>query len=115
MFARALLLTILVPFTAHSAELLLTEIKTNLDDAQKKVEQARKQISEIDENDAKLTKNLEGIEGALNKKLDEQKEAKETYGDYSQKLTQTGSARKEFERSLAKDRQELDQVNRDIQ
>ncbi|MGZ3649661.1 MAG: hypothetical protein ACXVB9_07265 [Bdellovibrionota bacterium] len=116
MFARALLLSlILIPFTAHSAEVVLDEIKTNLDDAQKKVELARKQISDLEENDAKLKKNLEGIEGALNKKVDEQKNAKETYNDYAQKLTQTGTARKEFDRSLAKDRAELDQVNRDIQ
>jgi len=115
MIARALLLTILIPFTAHSAEVVLDEIKTNLDDAQKKVEVARKQISDLEENDAKLKKNLEGIESALNKKNDEQKAAKETYSDYTQKLTQTGAARKEFDRSLSKDRQELEQVNRDIQ
>ena len=51
----------------------------------------------------------------MNKKLDEQKAAKETYNDYNQKLTLAGSARKEFDRSLGKDRQELEQVIRDIQ
>ncbi|MGZ3694657.1 MAG: hypothetical protein ACXWQO_10780, partial [Bdellovibrionota bacterium] len=46
--------------------------------------------------------------------LGEQKQAKETFNDYNSKLTATGSARKEFDRSLTKDRQELELVNRDI-
>jgi chromosome segregation ATPase len=97
------------------ANVLLDEIKTNLDDSQQKVEQARKQITELEANDDKLKKNLQQLETALNKKLDEQKQAKETHNDYSQKLTATGTARKEFERSLLKDRQELELVVRDIQ
>lgn len=113
-FSLAAALFVLVPLAARG-ELLLDEIKTNLDDAQKKVEQAKKQISELEDNDAKLKKNLQGIETALNKKLDEQKAAKETYNDYNQKLGLTGSARKEFDRSLVKDRQELEMVVRDIQ
>ncbi len=112
---KALALTLLIPFTAHGAEVLLEEIKTNLDDAQKKVEQARKQISELEDHGAKLKKNIQGIERELNKKLDAQKGAKETYNDYVSKLGQTGAARKEFDRSLVKDRQELEQVVRDIQ
>ncbi len=114
MFLKALALILLLPVAAH-AEVLLDEIKTNLDDAQKKVETARKEIAGLEENDAKLKKNLAGIEAALNKKVDEQKGAKETYNDYNSKLTQTGGARKEFDRSLVKDRQELEQVVRDIQ
>ncbi len=114
MFLKALGLILLLPVAAH-AELLLDEIKTNLDDAQKKVETARKQILDLEENDTKLKKNLGSIEATLNKKLDEQKGAKETYNDYNSKLTQTGGARKEFDRSLVKDRQELEQVVRDIQ
>lgn len=99
--------------TAH-AEVLLDEIKTNLEDAQKKVEAARKQILELEENDIKLKKNIQEVDTALNKKLDEQKQAKETFNDYSQKLQGTGTAKKEFERSLLKDRQELELVVRDI-
>jgi|GEM_PF-6516055 len=114
MFLKVLALILLLPCAAH-AEVLLDEIKANLDDAQKKVETARKQIADLEENDAKLKKNLTGIEGALNKKTEEQKGAKETYNDYNSKLTQTGGARKEFDRSLVKDRQELEQVVRDIQ
>lgn len=114
MFLKALALILLLP-SAAQAEVLLDEIKTNLDDAQKKVETARKEIASLEENDAKLKKNLTGIEAALSKKQDEQKGAKETYNDYAAKLTQTGGARKEFDRSLVKDRQELEQVVRDIQ
>lgn len=99
--------------TAH-AEVLLDEIKTNLEDAQKKVEAARKQILELEENDIKLKKNIQEVDGTLNKKLDEQKQAKETFNDYSSKLQGTGTAKKEFERSLLKDRQELELVVRDI-
>lgn len=113
--AKAALLMTFISFNAFSAEVLLEEIKANLNDAQQKVEQAHKQISELEENDSKLKKNLESIESALNTKLTEQKGAKETFLDYNNKLSQTGSARKEFERSLGKDRQELEQVNRDIQ
>src|SRR5690606_22150930 len=82
---------------------------------QKKVEQARSEIGKLEENDLKLKKNIQELETALNKKLDEQKQAKETFNDYSQKLGATGTARKEFERSLLKDRQELEMVVRDIQ
>jgi chromosome segregation protein len=114
MYLKALSLALLLPL-AVQAEVVLDEIKTNLDDAQKKVETARKQIADLEDNDAKLKKNLGSIEAALNKKLDEQKSAKETYNDYNSKLQQTGSARKEFDRSLQKDRQELEQVVRDIQ
>jgi chromosome segregation ATPase len=99
---------------AH-ADVLLDEIKVNLDDAQKKVEQARTEIGKLEENDGKLKKNIQELETALNKKLDEQKQAKETFNDYSQKLGATGNARKEFERSLMKDRQELEMVVRDMQ
>jgi chromosome segregation ATPase len=97
------------------ADVLLDEIKNNLEDALKKVEQAKKQISELEANDEKLKKNIQELESSLNKKLDEQKQAKETFGDYNQKLTATGSAKKEFERSLLKDKQELELVIRDIQ
>jgi len=114
MFLKALGLILFLPIAAQ-AELILEEIKTNLDDAQKKVETARKQIADLEENDGKLKKNVTGIEAALNKKLEEQKGAKETYADYSSKLQQTGGARKEFDRSLQKDRLELEQVVRDIQ
>lgn len=103
------------PVASFAAEVLLDEIKTNLDDAQKKVDQARKQIGELEDNDAKLKKNLNEIESALNKKLEEQKGAKETFNDYNAKLSQTNNAKKEFDRSLLKDRQELEQVTRDIQ
>lgn len=109
---KLLLLLSLVP---ARAEVLLDEIKVNLDDSQKKVEQAKATISELEENDVKLKKNLGELEGALNKKLDEQKQAKETFNDYHQKLGATGSAKKEFERSLLKDRQELELVVRDMQ
>lgn len=114
MLRKALALAFLLPLSAQ-AEVILDEIKTNLEDAQKKVETARSQIADLEDNDAKLKKNLNGIEGALNKKLDEQKGAKETYNDYNSKLQQTVGARKEFDRSLVKDRQELEQVIRDIQ
>lgn len=97
------------------ADVLLDEIKVNLDDVAKKVEQAKKQIGELEENDTKLKKNIQQLETALNKKVDEQKQAKESFNDYSQKLAATGSARKEFDRSLLKDRQELEMVVRDIQ
>lgn len=97
------------------ADVLLDEIKVNLDDAQKKVEQARTQIAELEENDIKLKKNIEQLDSALSKKVDEQKQAKDTFNDYNQKLGATGNARKEFERSLLKDRQELEMVIRDIQ
>jgi chromosome segregation ATPase len=110
----AKILILVTALTAHSADVLLDEIKTNLDDAQKKVEQAKKQIGELEENDGKLKKNITELETALNKKLGEQKQAKETFNDYNQKLSATGSARKEFDRNLLKDRQELDLVNRDI-
>lgn len=108
------ILVLVAALTAHSADVLLEEIKTNLDDAQKKVEQAKKQIGELEENDGKLKKNIGALEGALNKKLEEQKQAKETFNDYNQKLAATGSARKEFDRGLLKDRQELELVVRDI-
>ncbi|MGE3263439.1 MAG: hypothetical protein AB7K68_16800 [Bacteriovoracia bacterium] len=108
------ILVLVAALTAHSADVLLEEIKTNLDDAQKKVEQAKKQIGELEENDGKLKKNIGALESALNKKLEEQKQAKETFNDYSQKLAATGSARKEFDRGLLKDRQELELVVRDI-
>lgn len=97
------------------ADVLLDEIKVNLDDVAKKVDQAKKQINELEENDIKLKKNIQQLETALNKKLDEQKQAKEAHNDYSQKLAATGSARKEFDRGLLKDRQELEMVVRDIQ
>lgn len=97
------------------ADVVLDEIKANLDDAQRKVEQARKQIQDLDENDVKLKKNIQSLESALNKKLEEQKQAKDTFNDYAQKLNATGAAKKEFDRSLAKDRQELETVERDIQ
>lgn len=114
MYRIVLALTLLLSPVAVHAEVLLDEIKTNLEDAQKKVEAARKQIADLEENDLKLKKNLASIEAALNKKVDEQKGAKETYNDYQNKLTQTGSARKEFDRALTKDRQELEQLVRDI-
>lgn len=114
MYRIVLALTLLLSPVAVRAEVLLDEIKTNLEDAQKKVEAARKQIADLEENDLKLKKNLASIEAALNKKVDEQKGAKETYNDYQNKLTQTGSARKEFDRALTKDRQELEQLVRDI-
>ncbi len=113
MLRLVLALSLLAP-TAVRAEILLDEIKHNLDDAQKKVEAAKKQIAELEENDIKLKKNLGSIESALNKKVEEQKGAKETYNEYQNKLTQTGSARKEFDRALTKDRQELEQLVRDI-
>lgn len=100
---------------AHAADVLLDEIRTNLEDAQKKVEQARRQIQDLEENDLKLKKNIQEIDTALNKKLEEQKQAKETFNDYNQKLAATGNAKKEFERSLLKDRQELELVERDMQ
>lgn len=112
--ALANILVLLTALTAHSADVLLDEIKANLDDAQKKVEQAKKQISDLEENDGKLKKNISQLDAALNKKLEEQKQAKETFNDYNQKLTATGNARKEFDRSRAKDKQELDLVLRDI-
>lgn len=107
------LVSLAILVSAHG-EVLLDEIKVNLDDAQKKVEEARKQISELEDNDGKLKKNLETLESALDKKLSEQKQAKETFNDYNQKLGATSSARKEFERSVTKDRQELEMVIRDI-
>lgn len=113
MLRLVLALTLISPAAVH-AEVLLDEIKTNLDDAQKKVEAAKKQIADLEENDLNLKKNLASIESALNKKTEEQKGAKDTYNDYQNKLTQTGSARKEFDRALAKDRQEMEQLVRDI-
>jgi chromosome segregation ATPase len=108
--------TLLLALSAPAqADVLLDEIKVNLDDAQKKVEQARDQIEDLEENDLKLKKNIEQLDTALNKKVVEQKQAKETFNDYNQKLGATGSARKEFERSLLKDRQELEMVIRDMQ
>jgi chromosome segregation ATPase len=107
-------LSLLLALPSFSADVVLDEIKANLDDAQKKVELAKKQINELEENDSKLKKNIGEIDTALNKKLDEQKQAKETFNDYSQKLAATGSARKEFDRGLLKDRQELEMVLRDI-
>jgi septal ring factor EnvC (AmiA/AmiB activator) len=83
---------------AH-AEVVLDEIKANLEDVQKKVEQAKKQIVDLESNDQKLKKNIQQLETALNKKLEEQKLAKETHNDYTQKLASTGSAKKEFDRS----------------
>lgn len=108
----ALMLALAVP--AH-AEVLLDEIRTNLDDAKAKVEAARKQIGELEENDVKLKKNIGEVDSALGKKLGEQKQAKETFTDYNGKLTGTSTAKKEFEKSLVKDRQELELVVRDIQ
>jgi chromosome segregation ATPase len=106
----------LMVFAVHaSGNVLLNEIKVNLDDAQQKVSDARKQIQELEQNDDKLKKNIQQLETALNKKVDEQKRARETFNDYNQKLSATGTARKEFERSLLKDRQELEMVIRDIQ
>lgn len=105
---------LLLSLPSFAADVLLEEIKANLDDAQKKVEQAKKQINELEDNDSKLKKNISEVDAALTKKLDEQKQAKETYNDYSQKLAATGSARKEFDRGLLKDRQELELVLRDI-
>jgi chromosome segregation ATPase len=109
------LLALLLAVSFAHSEVLLDEIKTNLDDAQKKVEQAQSEISRLEDNDESLKGNIQELDGALGKKLDEQRQAKETYNDYSQKLTATGSARKEFERSLLKDRQELEMVIRDMQ
>jgi len=106
---------VLLVSTFSFSDVLLDEIKNNLDDALKKVEQAKKQIAELMTNDEKLKKNIQELETALNKKLDEQKQAKETFNDYSQKLGATGSAKKEFEKSLMKDKQELELVVRDIQ
>lgn len=97
------------------ADIVLDEIKVNLEDVAKKVDQAKKQISDLEQNDLKLKKNIQQLETALNKKLDEQKQGKESHNDYSQKLAATVSARKEFDRSLLKDRQELEMVLRDIQ
>jgi chromosome segregation ATPase len=106
----------LMVFAVHaSGNVLLNEIKVNLDDAQQKVSDARKQIQELEQNDDKLKKNIQQLETALNKKVDEQKRARETFNDYNQKLSATGTAREEFERSLLKDRQELEMVIRDIQ
>ena len=110
----AYVLSLALAIAAQSADVVLEEIKANLDDAQKKVEQAKKQINELEGNDTKLKKNIGELEGSLNKKLDEQKQAKETFNDYNQKLAATGSARKEFDRGLLKDRQELELVLRDI-
>src|SRR5690606_31113716 len=76
--------------------------------------EAKKQIGELESNDSKLKKNIATLEEALDKKLGEQKQAKETFNDYNQKLSATGTARKEFDRSLLKDRQELEMVERDI-
>lgn len=113
--AFALTLFALILIQPAHADVLLDEIKVNLDDVSKKVDQAKKQINELEENDLKLKKNIQQLETALNKKLDEQKQAKEAHNDYSQKLAATGSARKEFDRGLLKDRQELEMVVRDIQ
>jgi chromosome segregation ATPase len=107
------ILSLALALTAHG-EVLLDEIRTNLDDAKVKVESARKQIVELEDNDLKLKKNIQEVDSSLSKKLEEQKQAKDTYTDYSQKLVGTGSAKKEFERSLLKDRQELEQVDRDL-
>ncbi|MCO5144434.1 MAG: hypothetical protein M9962_15250 [Oligoflexia bacterium] len=96
------------------ADVLLDEIRVNLEDALKKVEQAKKQIGSLEENDDKLKKNIDELDSALNKKLQEQKQAKETHNDYTQKLSATSSAKKEFDRSLLKDKQELELVVRDI-
>lgn len=104
---------LLIAFCAN-AEVLLDEIRINLEDALKKVEQAKKQIGSLEENDDRLKKNIGELDSALNKKLQEQKQAKETYNDYAQKLSATGSAKKEFDRSLLKDKQELELVVRDI-
>lgn len=108
------LLLLLLSAPVH-ADVLLDEIRVNLEDAQKKVEQARRQIQVLEENDLKLKKNIQELDTALNKKLEEQRQAKETFNDYNQKLVGTGNAKKEFERSLLKDRQELELVERDIQ
>ena len=115
MLIRVTILSFIFSFHCFAADVVLDEIRANLDDAQKKVDLARKQIVELEDNDSKLKKNIEQVEKALNKKLDEQKSTKETFTDYSQKINQTTQARKEFDRSLIKDRQELEQVLRDIQ
>jgi chromosome segregation ATPase len=112
MLAKTMLL-LLTALPVH-ADVVLDEIKANLEDAQKKVETAKNQIETLQENDGKLKENLEELEGELNKKLSEQRQAKETHADYSGKLTATSNARREFDRSLAKDRQELELVKRDI-
>lgn len=111
----ALALTLFAFTQPVFADVLLDEIKVNLDDVAKKVDQAKKQIRDLEDNDAKLKKNIQQLETALNKKLDEQKQAKEAHNEYSQKLASTSSARKEFDRGLLKDRQELEMVVRDIQ
>lgn len=96
-------------------EVVLDEIKTNLDEAQKKVETARKQIAELEANDLTLKKNIQELNSALNKKLDEQKDVTDTYNDYQQKLGSTANAKKEFEKSLEKDRRELALVEKDLE
>lgn len=96
------------------ADVVLDEIKTNLDDALKKVESGKKQITELEENHEKIKENITSLEKNIQKKKVEQKEAMETLADYNQKLSATNSARREFEKGLERDRSELDLVEKDI-
>ena len=96
------------------ADVVLDELKVNLTDAQKKVEQAKGQISDLEENDTKLKKNIQSLNTALDKKISEQKQAKDILNEYTQKIASTSSAKKEFEHALLKDKQELESVQKDL-
>ncbi len=69
--------------------MILEEIKVNLEDAQKKLDSAKKQIADLEENEGKIKSNLESLNKSLGKKKNEQKDAEETLADYNQKLGAT--------------------------
>lgn len=108
------ILALLLLSPAAVADNVIDEIKNNLDEAQKKVENAQGQIADLEDNNKKLAQNISEIERALAKKGDERKEARDVLTDYHQKLNGASAARKDFDHTLIKDRQELALVEKDI-
>jgi len=107
-------LLFLITQSALSADIVLDEIKSNLEESSKKIEAAKKQISSLEENSLNYKKNIETLGKSLGEKKSERKEAMETLADYNQKLGATSLAKREFEKSLEKDAAELDLVEKDI-
>lgn len=96
------------------SDTLLEEIRLNLEDSRQKLEQTQKQILELEQNDEKLRRNIKEYDSELQKKQDEQRKAKDNLNEYNQKLLGTSSAKKEFERALMKDKQEMEMVQADL-
>jgi septal ring factor EnvC (AmiA/AmiB activator) len=107
-------LVIFAPLSFAASDPVLDEIKANLNETKKKIEEGKNQISILEENEKKLQSNIESLDKSLAKKQSELNEVKGNLDDYSQKLNAASQAKRDFNQSAEKDKIELGLVEKDI-